>query len=174
MTEKLPVLTTTELERCRFKESCSSGYGKLDDSTVNRLIAYVAEKQRDADLKVVERLEAEIAALRLQLLNEQRRGDTYWQIMRQDEGLMGGSMETNRLKRMGYEERRFQKWATERGYRSLESVRETIGQVPLRQFTEDEIVGLIPAQAIIDYDRAEDLLRAVQTAMRQSILKALG
>src|SRR3989304_1136480 len=87
MTEKLPVLTTTELERCRFKESCSSGYGKLDDSTVNRLIAYVAEKQRDADLKVVERLEAEIAALRLQLLNEQRRGDTYWQIMRQDEGL---------------------------------------------------------------------------------------
>ena len=97
MTEKLPVLTTTELERCRFKESCSSGYGKLDDSTVNRLIAYVAEKQRDADLKVVERLEAEIAALRLQLLNEQRRGDTYWQIMRQDEGLMGGSMETREL-----------------------------------------------------------------------------
>ena len=44
----------------------------------------IVQRQHDAVLAEKDR---EIASLRSQLLNEQRRGDTYWQIMRQDEGL---------------------------------------------------------------------------------------
>ena len=56
---------------------------------------------------------------------------------------------------------------------TLTKVREAVEGAGLT-FNEKEIVGLIPAQAIIDYGRAKEVIEKVAEAQVKAILKALG
>ena len=48
-----------------------------------------------------------------------------------------------------------------------------IPELPLLEFTEEQVLGLIPAQALVDYDRAKEVLDKVAKAQRALCLAAL-
>lgn len=46
--------------------------------------------------------------------------------------------------------------------------REKIQKAPVKELTQKQILGLIPAQAIIDYDRAKDVMQKVFESQRDA------